>query len=399
MSSNAAGMWGWKRSGWGRRATGCWPRSRGWMNGRSAAGGRSWRRTWGTVPRIGCGRLARAAPQSKKDPLIAPALEALVSPETAGDPMSGQKWVRSSLRHLSRRLAERGHVASPPTVSRLLRKLRYSRKANRKERETGSAHRERDAQFRQIEAQKAAHRDAHLPIISVDTKKKELIGDFKNAGRDWNREAEVVNVHDFPSEALGRSVPYGVYDMDRNQGYVRVGTSADTPQFAVETICAWWETEGIGAYGPAEGLLILADAGGSNSCRSRVWKHHLQEQLCDRFGLRVTVCHYPTGCSKWNPVEHRLFGPISLNWAGHPLRTWETMLAYLRGTTNSTGLSVTAALHDAVYEKGRVVSDAAMAQLNLEPHAVCPQWSYTLHPRSPTAPDSPADLLTQQVIS
>jgi hypothetical protein len=313
--------------------------------------------------------------------------------------MGDQKWVRSSLRHLSHRVAEVGHVASPPTVGRLLRQLRYSVKANRKERERGSAHPERDTQFRQIEEQQAVHRAARLPIISVDTKKQELIGDFKNAGRDWNRAAEVVGVHDFPSEALGRSVPYGVYDVNRNQGYVRVGTSADTPQFAVEAIRAWWETEGCGTYGPAEGLLILADGGGSNSCRSRVWKQQLQEQLCDPFGLRVTVCHYPTGCSKWDPVEHRLFGPISRNWAGHPLRTWETMLAYLRGTTSTTGLSVTAELHDAVYQKGQVVSDAAMAQLNLEPHAICPQWNYTVRPRSTTVPDGQASLSAQQVIS
>ena len=313
--------------------------------------------------------------------------------------MSDQRWVRGSLRHLSRRLAEVGHAASPPTVGRLLRKLRYAVKANRKERETGSAHRQREAQFRQIEEQKAAHRAAHLPIISVDTKKKELIGDFKNAGRDWNRDAEIVKVHDFPSEALGRSVPYGVYDVERNRGYVQVGTSADTPQFAVEAIRAWWETEGVGAYGPADGVLVLADAGGSNSCRSRVWKQQLQEQLCDQFGLTVTVCHYPTGCSKWNPVEHRLFGPISLNWAGHPLRTWETMLAYLRGTTSTTGLSVTAALRAAVYAKGRTVSDADMAQRNLESHAVCPQWNYTLRPRSRTTSDGPANPSGEQVIS
>ena len=250
-----------------------------------------------------------------------------------------------------------------------------------------------------IEEQKAAHREAHLPIISVDTKKKELIGDFKNAGRDWCHDAAVVNAHDFPSAALGRSVPYGIYDLDRNRGYVRVGTSADTPQFAVETIGAWWETEGRGAYAPATGLLILADAGGSNSYRSRVWKQQIQEQLCDRVGLTVTVCHYPTGCSKWNPVEHRLFGPISLNWAGHPLRTWETMLAYLRGTATETGLSVTADLHEAVYQKGQSVSDAAMAQLNLEPHLVSPQWNYTLRPRPLTATNGPANLLGSQVIS
>jgi len=313
--------------------------------------------------------------------------------------MSDRKWVRSSLRHLSTRLAELGHAASPPTVGRLLRKRDYSPKANRKERETGSAHPERDAQFMHIEEQKQAHREAHWPIISVDTKKKELIGDFKNAGRDWCQDPEVVKVHDFPSEALGRSVPYGVYDLERNRGYVRVGTSADTPQFAVETIRAWWETEGIGANRSAEGLLILADAGGSNSCRSRVWKQQLQEQLCDRFGLTVTVCHYPTGCSKWNPVEHRLFGPISLNWAGHPLRTWETMLAYLRGTTTETGLSVTADLHKAVYKKGQKVSEAAMAQLHVESHTVCPQWNYTLRPRSAAATNSPAARLGLQVIS
>lgn len=322
----------------------------------------------------------------------------MIAPETAGDPMSDQKWVRSSLRHLSTRLAELGHRASPPTVRRLLRKLEYSLKANRKERETGSAHPERDAQFMHIEEQKQDHREAHMPIISVDTKKKDLIGDFKNAGRDWCQDAELVKVHDFPSEALGRSVPYGVYDLERNRGYVRVGTSADTPPFAVEAIRAWWETEGAGAYPTAEGLLILADGGGSNGWRPRVWKQQLQEQLCDRFGLTVTVCHYPTGCSKWNPVEHRLFGPISLNWAGHPLRTWETMLAYLRGTTTETGLSVTAELHEAVYQKGQKVSNAEMAQLNLEPHQVCPQWNYTLRPRSPTATHGPA-LSARQVIS
>lgn len=327
------------------------------------------------------------------------ALEELVGPETAGDPMSEQKWVRSSLRHLSRRLAAVGHTASPPTVGRLLRKLRYSVKANRKERETGSAHPERDAQFRQIAAQQAAHREAGQPIISVDTKKKELVGDFKNGGRDWCASPEVVKVHDFPSEALGRAVPYGVYDLGRNQGYVRVGTSADTPRFAAEVVERWWEREGLGAYPGTERLLILADAGGSNSCRSRVWKQQLQEQLCDRWGLTVTVCHYPTGCSKWNPVEHRLFGPITVNWAGHPLRSWETILAYLRGTTTDGGLTVTAELHEEVYAKGQMVSDGDFADLSLERAAVCPEWNYTLRPRPPRSLDPPAQLPRQEVIS
>jgi hypothetical protein len=315
--------------------------------------------------------------------VIEAALVELVAPETAGDPMNAQKWVRSSLRHLSARLGAAGHAASPPTVSRLLRKLEYSPKANRKERETGSAHPQRDAQFLHIEAQKQTHQAAQLPIISVDTKKKELIGDFKNTGRDWCGSPEVVSVHDFPSTALGRAVPYGIYDLARNQGFVRVGTSADTPQFAVEAIRGWWEQEGMAAYPGALGLLILADGGGSNSSHSRVWKQQLQEQLCDAFGLSVTVCHYPTGCSKWNPVEHRLFGPISLNWAGHPLRTWEMLLGYLRGTTTTTGLQVTAALQEVRYDTGRSVSRAEMARLHLEPHAVCPQWSYTLRPRGP----------------
>jgi hypothetical protein len=327
-----------------------------------------------------------------------PALEQLVEPETAGDPMSAQKWVRSSLRRLSVGLRTAGHPISPPTVGRLLKQMDYSLKANRKERETGSAHPERDAQFAHIAEQKQLHLDAQLPIISVDTKKKELIGDFKNAGRDWCQAPEVVNVHDFPSEAVGRAVPYGVYELQRNRGYVCVGTSADTPEFAVTAIRTWWQREGQAAFPKAAGLLILADAGGSNSCHFRGWKQQLQEQLCDRCGLTVTVCHYPTGCSKWNPVEHRLFGPISLNWAGHPLRSWDTILAYLRGTTARTGLGVSAELHERVYQKGQKVSDADFAQLNLEPHTVCSQWNYTLRPRPLPSRDPPI-LFDQEVVS
>jgi hypothetical protein len=283
-------------------------------------------------------------------------------------------------------------------VGRLLKQRDYSLKANRKERETGSATPERDAQFTYIAEQRRAHRAAQLPIISVDTKKKELIGDFKNAGRDWCHEAELVNVHDFPSAAEGRAVPYGIYDVARNRGHVCVGTSADTPAFAVTAIRTWWEQEGRTAYPDGAGLLILADAGGSTSCRFRGWKQQLQEQLCDRYGLTVTVCHYPTGCSKWNPVEHRRFGPISLNWAGHPLRSWDTILAYLRGTTTTTGLAVSAELHEQVYPQGQSVSDTDFAQLNLEPHAVCPRWNYTLRPRQSPDRDPPHPLPCQEVI-
>ena len=311
----------------------------------------------------------------------------MVTPETAGEPGSKQKWVRSSLRELSRRLAQIGHGASPPTVSRLLKNLDYSAKANVKK-EAGKDHPHRDEQFGYIQTQKQAFQDAGLPMISVDTKKKELIGNFKNPGQVWCKEAEVVNVHDFPQDAVGRAVPYGIYELNSNRGSVYVGASADTPQFAVDVITRWWQDEGETSYPHAEQLLILADGGGSNSYRSRVWKRQLQDQLSDKFGLKVTVCHYPTGCSKWNPIEHRLFSHISLNWVGKPLRTFDTMLAYIRGTKTTTGLTVKASLVEGVYEKGLGVSDAEMKTLNLERHETCPNWNYTLRPRSELAKDT-----------
>jgi Rhodopirellula transposase DDE domain len=315
------------------------------------------------------------------------ALQELVELVTAGDPMSERKWVRVSLRQLSRQLGEAGHPASAPTVRRLLDDHGYRLHANTKQVETGAAHPDRARQFQYIAEQRQAFSAAGLPQISVDTKKKELIGRFKNAGRVWGQEAEAVNVHDFRQDALGRAVPYGIYDLPHNRGTVYVGQSADTPRFAVDMLARWWGDEGQAAFPEASALLLLADGGGSNSARSRVWKQQLQEQLCDRYGLAVTVCHYPTGCSKWNPIEHRLFGPISLNWAGRPLATWDTMLGYLRGTTTATGLTVRAALHTGIYQTGERVSDADMATLNLTPHDVCPTWNYTLRPRSPGIPD------------
>lgn len=318
----------------------------------------------------------------------------MVEPETAGDPMSGQKWVRSSLRELSRRLGEAEHPASPPTVGRLLDDLGYALHVNAKRVEASAAHPDRQAQFAHISAARQRFQQAGLPLISVDSKKKELIGNFKNAGQAWRRSAEAVNVHDFPQDALGRAVPYGIYDLLRNHGTVYLGASGDTPRFAVDAIARWWASDGQAAYPGADQVLILADAGGSNNCRARLWKQQLQEQLSDRFGLTVTVCHYPTGCSKWNPIEHRLFGPISLNWAGQPLRTWDTMLGYLRGTKTTTGLDVWAELQDGVYRTGERVSDAEMASLHLERHAVCPTWNYTIRPRSPgatTKQEQPSD--------
>ena len=295
--------------------------------------------------------------------------------------MTAQKWTRRSLRQISARLEQVGHGISPPTVGRLLTGLDYALHVNAKKREAGEGHPDRNAQFEHIAQERETFTAAGLPIISVDTKKKELIGNFKNAGRGWSREPEAVNVHDFLSEAVGRAVPYGIYDVQHNRGTVVVGTSADTPEFAVEAIARWWDSAGVSAFPGATAILILADAGGSNGCRPRLWKQQLQAELCDQRGLTVTVCHYPTGCSKWNPIEHRLFGPISLNWAGKPLRTWNTLLASVRGTTTATGLAVEAFLHDKLYEAGRRVTAATMRALTLEHHALCPHWNYTLRPR------------------
>jgi hypothetical protein len=263
----------------------------------------------------------------------------------------------------------------------LLRKLGYSLRVNAKKRETGAAHPDRQLQFETIQSQKQVFAAAGWPIISVDTKKKELIGNFKNAGRAWGQEAEAVNVHDFPHDALMRAVPYGIYDVSSQRGSVYVGSSADTPEFAVTALARWWEEEGRQRFPGAKGLLILADAGGSNGARSRSFKLHLQEQLSDRYGLSVTVCHYPTGCSKWNPIEHRLFSQISLNWAGKPLRSLEIMLNYIRGTSTQTGLTVRAACLEGTFEKGQKVSDDQMQHLNIEQHSVCSQWNYTIRPR------------------
>ncbi len=306
----------------------------------------------------------------------------MVAPETAGDPQSEQKWVRSSLRHLSARLGALGHAASPPTVGRLLKRLGYALHVNAKKREASAAHPQRNEQFEYLAAQREAFTTAGWPIISVDTKKKELIGNFKNGGRTWSQSAEPVNVHDFRQDALGRAVPYGIYDLTRNRGTMCVGQSGDTPRFAVTALAHWWAEEGCLAFPGIDRLLILADAGGSNGCQPRLWKQQLQEQLSDRFGLTVTVCHYPTGCSKWNPIEHRLFGPISLNWAGQPLRSFKLMLGYMRGTQTTTGLKVRAQMLEGVFATGRRVAQAVLKQLHIERHEVCPQWNYTIRPRA-----------------
>lgn len=321
-----------------------------------------------------------------------------MAPETAGDPMSEQCWVRSSLRTLSARLKDAGHGVSAPTVGRLLRDLGYALHVNAKKLEARSQHQDRPAQFDYLTSKRREFAEAGKPVISVDTKKKELIGDFKNAGQTWGLEPTAVNVHDFLSDAAGRAVPYGIYDVTANRGTVYVGLSGDTAAFAVEAIAQWWQTEGRAAYGSATEVLILADGGGSNGARTRLWKEQIQTCLCDGLGLTVTVCHYPPGCSKWNPIEHRLFGPISSNWAGVPLRTVETVLAYARGTTTTTGLTVGAERLEGDYPTGQHVSDATMATLQITKHAVCPAWNYTISPRTRGTTTAPVTPPNQEVI-
>jgi hypothetical protein len=296
--------------------------------------------------------------------------------------MSAQKWLNCRLRDIQSRLEAQAHGVSLPVISRVLKENDYRLRANVKQQE-GTAHPDRDRQFEHIHEQRAEHQAQQQPTLSVDTKKKELVGNFKNPGQIWSKTPERVNVHDFPGEALGRAVPYGLYDLQHNCGTVYVGQSADTPAFAVDNIATWCRTELPERFPGATHLLIEADGGGSNGYRSRVWKRDLQDKVADVFGLTITVCHYPTGTSKWNPIEHRLFSEISKNWAGCPLRSFDEVVHYISETKTETGLTVQAHLVTQTYEKGGKVSDQEMDQLRLEPHHVCPNWNYTIYPRLP----------------
>jgi len=294
--------------------------------------------------------------------------------------MTDDKFVRRSLGNLSQELATLGHQACPTTVAVLLRALGYNLRVNVK-RLTGPYHPDRDRQFSYREGLVEEFRAERLPIVSVDTKKKELVGNFANGGRAWVTARDEVNAHDFLSDALCRAVPYGLFDVLANKGHVVVGTSSDTPDFAADAVAQWWVRFGCKRYRDAGEILILADSGGSKGCRPRLWKQRLQG-LADTYGLAVTVCHYLRGASKWNPVEHRLFGPISMNWAGVPLRTAGLMRSLIRGATTWSGLAVTAAWSARPYRRGVKVSDAEMAELNIEHHSTCPQWNYTIRPRT-----------------
>jgi hypothetical protein len=328
------------------------------------------------IRRRGGGRKSRIA----EDPTLLADLKLLVEPVTRGDPMRRQLWTSLSLRKLSRDLKGKGHEISYPVVGDCLRKLGYSLQANRKSHE-GSGHMDRNAQFEYISKKAGSFLTDHQPVISVDTKKKELVGNFKNAGREWRPKgaAEEVNVHDFIDPKLKRAVPYGVYDINSNTGWVSVGTDHDTAAFAVNAIRRWWKTMGKSRYPKPKGLMVTADGGGSNGYRVRLWKIELQK-LADELKFPITVCHLPPGTSKWNKIEHRLFSFISINWRGKPLRSFRTIVQLIAATTTETGLTVRAELDENKYPKGLKVSDAQIAAVNIFPHDFHGEWNYTIAP-------------------
>jgi hypothetical protein len=307
-------------------------------------------------------------------------LAALVDDATAGDPITGLKWTRKTLRKLSRELKRRGFTVSPTTVRRLLQAQDYTLRVNRK-RLSKQTDPHRDQQMRYIARQRRAFLKQGAPVISVDTKKKELVGPFRNAGRTWRQQPLAVLATDFPSDADGKAIPYGIYAPQRNAGYVVVGTSHETAEFAVAAIRSWWIRLGRRHYAGHHHLLIEADGGGANSCRSWLWKTGLQA-LADEFQLTITVTHLPPGASKWNPIEHRLFGVITQNWAGQPLVSYETILKFIRTTTNETGLSCRAVLDRRDYPTGRKIPAQEKALVNLVPYRLFPQWNYTIKPHS-----------------
>lgn len=302
--------------------------------------------------------------------------------ETAGDPITGVKWTRRTTAKIAAELYSLGIAISDRTVARLLRQMDFALRVNHKQlaRVCGVSPEERDAQFMRITEIREHFTANRLPLISVDSKKKELVGWFKNAGAAWHREPMLVNDHDFRSDAEGLAVPYGIYDLLANRGTVFVGTSSDTPEFAVDSIESWWRSEGCRRYAHADRIAILADSGGSNGPTCRAWKYGLHRLLSARHGLTVTVAHYPSGASKWNPIEHRLFSEISKNWAGRPLDTHDTILNYLRTTRTTTGLRVRAHLVRKSYPKGVKIPDAHMRQLPITKDPSLPHWNYTIHP-------------------
>jgi transposase len=328
------------------------------------------------IRRSGGGRKRKSA----VDPTLAEALERLVDPVSRGDPQSPLRWTCKSTRRLAKELTSQGYIVSHRLVAELLHELDYSLQGNRKTRE-GTNHPDRNAQFEYINRKTSQWISRRQPAISVDTKKKELVGDFKNGGRQWHPKGkpEKVRVHDFPDPQLGKAIPYGVYDLARNAGWVSVGMDHDTAAFAVNTIRRWWRATGRTAYPQARSLLIMADSGGSNGSRVRLWKWELHKLACET-GLSIQVCHLPPGTSKWNKIEHRLFSFISQNWQGRPLLTHATIVNLIANTTTSTGLKVRCVLDRKRYPKSLTISDKQMAQIRLVPDAFHGNWNYTIRP-------------------
>jgi transposase len=333
----------------------------------------------GRVRRPGAGR----KPLTEKDPTLLDDLERLVDGESRGDPEQPLRWTAKSLRNLAAELRAQGHEISARSVAALLRHLGYSLQANAKMRE-GASHPDRDAQFRHINQTVKAALDADEPVISVDTKKKELVGDFKNAGRELRLKGspEHVRTHDFrdPDPELGKAAPYGIYDIADDVGWVSVGIDNDTAQFAVESIRGWWQQLGRARYRDASRLTITADCGGSNGNRTRLWKTELQG-LADETGLAIRVCHFPPGTSKWNKIEHRLFSFISINWRAKPLVSRQTIIDLIAATTTRSGLTVHARLDERSYPKGIKITDAQLAAVTLTGDPFHPDWNYTINPR------------------
>jgi len=332
----------------------------------------------GRQRRNGAGRKKTAA----VDPSVKAALECLVEPESRGDPQSPLRWTCKSTRRLAEALTAQGHPLGPTTVRKLLKEAGYSLQANRKTRE-GKLHPDRDAQFRFINGRVKGQQRRGQPAISVDTKKKENLGNLKNPGQTWRPKGkpQQVDTHDFPDPKKGKAVPYGVYDLRHNEAWVNVGISSDTAEFAVESIRCWWQRLGRKRHRLAKRLLITADSGGSNSSRNRLWKVELQK-LSNETGLEIEVCHFPPGTSKWNKIEHRLFCHVTRNWQGQPLETYEIVVSLIGSTTTETGLKVYADLDTSKYEKGRKVSNEEFSKVNIRPSRFHGEWNYVIRPDS-----------------
>jgi hypothetical protein len=323
----------------------------------------------------------------EKQPQLLQAIEQIVDPATRGDPMAPLRWTSKSLSHMVSELSRQGYSISATTVGKLLQEeLGYSLQALRKTRE-GISHPDRDAPFHYINHQCQAFQQRGQPVISVDSKKKELVGDFKNGGDEWHRKGqpEQVRTHDFEDKEKGKATPRGVYDIGRNQGWVSVGIDHDTAEFAVDSIRHWWKRMGQPTYPEAKELLVTADAGGSNHYRARLWKYQLQK-LADETGLSIAVCHFPPGTSKWNKIEHRMFCHITANWRGRPLESLEVIVNLIASTPTSKGLTIQAALNVNSYRKGIKISDEEMSRLHITPADFHGEWNYSIFPRASSAP-------------